>query len=76
MNKFIRVEDTILNTNNIEAVYINYRIVKYVDEWCGECYDEDEKVEYGVVVVMTNNPQPYVFTSISLGEFMGLLNGH
>ena len=32
MNKFIRVEDTILNTNNIEAVYINYRIVKYVDE--------------------------------------------
>lgn len=70
MNKFIRVEDTILNTNNIEAVYINYRIVKYVDEWC------DEKVEDGVVVVMTNNPQPYVFTSISLGEFMGLLNGH
>ena len=72
MNKFIRVEDTILNTNNIEAVYINYRIVKYGDEW----YDEDEKVEDGVVVVMTNNPQPYVFTSISLGEFMGLLNGY
>ena len=70
MNKFIRVEDTILNTNNIEAVYINYRIVKYVDEWC------DEKVEDGVVVVMTNNPQPYVFTSISLGEFMRLLNGY
>ena len=67
MNKFIRVEDTILNTNNIEAVYINYRIVKYVDEWC------DEKVECGVVVVMTNNPQPYVFTSISLGEFMRML---
>lgn len=70
MNKFIRVEDTILNTNNIEAVCINYRIVKYVDEWC------DEKVEYGVMVVMTNNPQPYVFTSISLGEFMRLLNGY
>ena len=70
MNKFIRVEDTILNTNNIEAVYINYRIVKYADDWC------DEKVEDGVVVVMTNNPQPYVFTSISLGEFMGLLNGY
>ena len=67
MNKFIRVEDTILNTNNIEAVYINYRIVKYVDEWC------DEKVEDGVVVAMTNNPQPYVFTSISLGEFMRML---
>ena len=67
MNKFIRVEDTILNTNNIEAVYINYRIVKYVDEWC------DEKVEDGVVVVMINNPQPYVFASISLGEFMRML---
>ena len=72
MNKFIRVEDTILNTNNIEAVYINYRTVKYGDEW----YDEDEKVEYGVMVVMTNNPQPYVFITVSLGEFMGLLNGY
>lgn len=72
MNKFIRVGDTILNTNNIEAVYPNYLTVKYGDEW----YDEDEKVEDGVVVVMTNNPQPYVFTSISLGEFMGLLNGY
>ena len=72
MNKFIRVENTILITNNIEAVYPNYRIVKYGDEWC----DEDEKVEDGVVVIMTNNPQPYVFTSISLGEFMGLLNGY
>ena len=69
MNKFIRVEDTILNTNNIEAVYINYRTVKYGDEW----YDEDEKVEYGVMVVMTNNPQPYVFTTVSLGEFMRML---
>ena len=69
MNKFIRVEDTILNTNNIEAVYPNYRVVKYGDEW----YDEDEKVEDGVVVVMTNNPQPYVFTTVSLGEFMRML---
>ena len=51
MNKFIRVENTILITNNIEAVYPNYRIVKYGDEWC----DEDEKAEDGVVVVMTNN---------------------
>mgnify|MGYP000157824560 CR=1 FL=1 len=70
MNKFIRAEDTILNTNNIEAAYINYRTIKYVD---GRC---DEKVEYGIMVVMTNNPQPYVFTSISLDEFMGLLNGY
>ena len=73
MNKFIRVEKTILNTNNIEAVYPNYRTVNYGDEWCGGCYDEDEKVEDGVVVIMTNNPQPYVFTSISLGEFMRML---
>lgn len=72
MNKFIQIGNTILNTNNIEVVYPNYRTVKYGDEW----YDEDEKVEDGVVVVMTNNPQPYVFTSISLGEFMGLLNGY
>ena len=50
----------------IEAAYINYRIVKYVDEWC------DEKVEYGVMVVMTNNPQPYVFTTVSLDKFMEL----
>ena len=67
-----RVENTILNTNNIESVYINYRITKYGDEWCSGCYNE-EKVEYGVVVVMTNNPQPYIFTTVSLGEFMGLL---
>ena len=69
MNKFIQIENTILNTNNIEAVYINYRIVKYGDEW----YDKDEKVEDGVMVVMTNNPQPYVFTTVSLGEFGRLL---
>ena len=69
MNKFIQIENTILNTNNIEAVYPNYRVVKYGDEW----YDEDEKVEDGVVVIMTNNPQPYIFTTVSLGEFMGLL---
>ena len=74
MNKFIRVEDTILNTNNIEAVYINYRIVKYgIVKYGDEWYDEDEKVEDGVMVVMTNNPQPYVFTTVSLGEFMRML---
>lgn len=39
------------------------------DEW----YDQNEKVEDGVVVVMTNNPQPYVFTTVSLGEFMRML---
>ena len=69
MNKFIRVEDTILNTNNIEAVYINYRVVNYGAEW----YDKDEKVEDGVVVLMTNKEQPYVFTTVTLDKFMELV---
>lgn len=72
MKKFIRIENTIINLDNVESVSENLEVVK----WGKEIWDTDEKEVQGIIVNMINSNygEYYVFKSITLEKFLEMVD--
>lgn len=72
MKKFIRIENTIINLDNVESVSENLEVVKYGKE----VWDADEKEVQGIRVNMINSNCGgyYVFKSITLEKFLEMVD--
>lgn len=69
MKKFIKIENTLLNIDNIESVSNNMEITKYGQAW----FDENEHEVCGIRVCMKSN-NLHIFKSVSLDKFMEMIN--
>lgn len=68
---FIRIDDVVLNTAQIECVLPNKVVTKHGQEW----YDEDETEVKGITVwtVGGENSSRFTFENMSLEDFMELV---
>lgn len=70
MKKFIRIENTIINLDNVESVGENLEVVKYGKEM----WDTDEKEVHGVTVHMMGSRDYFIFKSITLEKFLEIVD--
>ena len=68
---FIRIDDVVLNTDNIECVLPNKVVTKRGEDW----YDKDEIEVKGITVwtVGGENSSRFTFENLSLEDFMELV---
>lgn len=69
IKKFIKIENTLLNIDNIESVSNNMEITRYGQEW----FDENEYEVCGILVRMKSNDL-HIFKSVTLDKFMEMVD--